>query len=191
MSAEPSTRPGSPAQALRAATHDQHVALESQPLSEAISSATVSADDYRGYLVRLYALVREVEGRVRGAGAGSPAAWADGERLTRLTADIAAMGGDLPPERELPRDDSAATLWGLMYVIEGSMLGGTLLASRLARRADLAGALSYLSGSSDRTAARWRAFCADMERALRPEQWPEAVAAARRLFARFGSEVLG
>ncbi len=71
-----------PAQALCAATQDQHVAPESQPLYEAIAAAPVSAGDCHNCPVRLYAVVREFKARARDGSAppASPAGWGRGRR---------------------------------------------------------------------------------------------------------------
>ncbi|PZQ60430.1 MAG: hypothetical protein DI544_08425 [Sphingomonas taxi] len=52
-------------------------------------------------------------------------------RAPLLAADLAAL--DVPPPAALPftPGDDAASLWGVLYVVEGSRLGGALLARQV------------------------------------------------------------
>lgn len=49
-------------------------------------------------------------------------------RLPLLAADLADLGLAMPPPLALGGDEGAAGAWGVLYVVEGSRLGGALLA---------------------------------------------------------------
>jgi heme oxygenase len=98
-------------------------------------------------------------------------------RTALLHDDLAALGLDLPPLLPFPRPDDIAAAFGAAYVIEGSRLGGGMLARRVA--ADLPHA--YLSAIHD--PGEWRAFGQAMDAAAQDERWiARAIASARRVF---------
>ncbi|MEE7546111.1 biliverdin-producing heme oxygenase, partial [Xanthomonas sp. Kuri4-1] len=81
---------------------------------------------------------------------------------------------------------TAAARWGMLYVVEGSQLGGRLIARGLrAQRPALAGALRYFElGDADPGA--WRRFQERLEHALGDAAArDEAIAGARAMFAHF------
>lgn len=113
------------------------------------------------------------------AGAPLPA-WR--ERTTALAADLAALGAPMPPPLPLDSPDAAAAAWGMLYVTEGSRLGGVLLERAVA--ADLPRA--YLSARH--LPGEWRALLAGLDEAAGSEEWTDAViAAARRVFDLYGA----
>ena len=49
-------------------------------------------------------------------------------RTDALHQDLAALGGEVPPELDFALPGGEAARWGALYVIEGSRLGGAVLA---------------------------------------------------------------
>lgn len=52
-------------------------------------------------------------------------------RAASLAADLADMGVAAPDPLPFAPGDDAATLWGVLYVVEGSRLGGAMLARQV------------------------------------------------------------
>lgn len=107
--------------------------------------------------------------------------WPERRRAGALIADLGELSRALPEPLPLPPfvDDDAAAL-GIVYVLEGSRLGGSLLnrsiADHLPRR---------FVGSPARPGS-WRNLLTLLDRALAdPERLKRAEAAARATFARF------
>ena len=179
---------------LREATHDVHRSLEQLPLAASLAAGSVSVADYRRYLQRLLVVVREVDlqlGDPRHAGAGARE-WTDGLRERWLGEDLLALGAEVPVNGESGPVTKLAppAVWGQLYVIEGSTLGGVVLARGLAEREEIRPALRYLNGYGAATGERWRRFRAELERHVPADGLPEAVAAATDMFARFGRDVM-
>lgn len=80
-------------------------------------------------------------------------------RLPLLADDLAAMGAWLPPPM-IASDLGDAGVWGAQYVLEGSKLGGRMLA----RIVPDSLASSYLS-PADSMSADWQDFCAAFDAA--------------------------
>ena len=75
-----------------------------------------------------------------------------------LSTPADALQNDTTP----PQPRSAAFLWGVSYVLEGSRLGGRVLYRRLAE--PLAPhPLNYLQGAGEQTGAQWKRFVAKLQ----------------------------
>ncbi len=162
-----------PLQLLREATQALHQRLDA---SLPLSRAGAGLGDYlehlqvvRGWLAQLDPLLLQT-------------GWASGylESATEdLPADLA--GERLPCGMPCP-EVGPAFAWGLAYVVEGSQLGGLVLARRL-RAAGVDHPLSYLQGRGAHTGAHWGNFLAALRAALvRPEDVAAACRGARWAF---------
>ncbi len=132
--------------ALRAATAEHHEALHVHPFLFGLTDGSLSLSHYAEILVRFLAVHRVVDGRVTGpwagvmAGLGLPLV-SRCPMIERDLKDLAGAGAGagglaLPPpvcptsdlEDDMPRADNAASAAGILYVMEGSRLGGQVLA---------------------------------------------------------------
>lgn len=159
---------------LRAATEHVHSRLESLPYAVAVLDGTVSLAAYGGFL-RAVAVMHEGLERVLSTTSEplllslrqvtsphSPALARDLESLgeDRFRVDPPALLAELFNQRLrwFARRDPLA-LAGVLYVLEGSLLGGVVQASRLRHRAEFAGGgLEYLCGNGRNAAAAFQAF---------------------------------
>jgi heme oxygenase len=96
-------------------------------------------------------------------------------RTGRLLADLAAVGGATPAELEvaLPRDDAGR--WGALYVLEGSRLGGAVIARGLPAQFPA----SFLEARHPSGA--WRAILDAIDGADRGPEWREAAVQGAKL----------
>jgi heme oxygenase len=76
--------------------------------------------------------------------------------LDLLARDLAGVALDALPSA--PRASAAESL-GVLYVLEGSALGGAVIARHVERWPALAGRTAFFRRPSAEVAARWRAFC--------------------------------
>jgi heme oxygenase len=93
----------------------------------------------------------------------------------------------------LPALESQAAAWGAAYVVEGSALGGMVLAERVEAVRGAAAPTRYLRLRGRATAEHWRAFVAELARAERELDAGEreaACAAACALFAAYEAAFL-
>jgi len=174
-------------QALRDATGVRHREVETllPPVWSALGRA-----GYATYLSRLAGFQLPLEERLFAAhdwaALGLPDA-ATRPRGALLRADLAALGvdaGSLPRATALPDVQDFGRALGVLYVLEGSTLGGQVLAREVARGA--AGApTSFLNGAGDDTATRWTSFgrFAEAQATRAPRLEAQAVAAATETFA--------
>ena len=169
---------------LRAATATTHRELEERmPLDDGWSR-----ERYAAFLRATLAVVDAVEPSIRRLLPDQPAGETPGADRLRHDLTLLHSDADVAPAPGLPRIDTPAAAFGAAYVLQGSMLGGIVIARRLQLDPDIpAGSLTYLRPSESAGAA-WRdfvrrldAFGAKAEAAERHT----AVAAARQVFASF------
>ncbi len=171
-------------QTLRAATSEPHARLHLHTGFAAIQSGAIDLVDYRSLLVRLYGFHVAFEA----------ASGLAGERSGWLQDDLAAITPQGYAPASIPRCTALAPLatperlWGALYVVEGSTLGGR----HLARNLDAllgpvasAGRRFFLGRGADTTAA-WNAF---LERltffGTTPAAYEEIIATAVTTFGIF------
>ncbi len=91
---------------------------------------------------------------------GDPAFWAPRRKLAILREDLRALGHGEAEIESLPVCSEARRLarepWGSLYVLEGSTLGGQIIARHLAGLRDVPAPL-YFTPYGDQTGAMWRA----------------------------------
>ena len=120
----------------------------------------------REMLPRYFRMHRAAERLARPWLADVPTLDLDGrERLGLVAADLDALELEHPAEDEPPAPlASRAEAMGVLYVLEGSTLGGRMIKKAVhARGCDLTG-LSFLDPYGRDTGARWREFVTVLER---------------------------
>ena len=130
------TRRASVREALRAATRETHQRLHRHPGLSAAARGAIDLDDYRQLLMRLYGFHRAFEDTH--AGAMQKLGFDASSRAELIALDLAAVGTmrfdvcRLPRCTALREPSSEACALGALYVVEGSALGGALIAAALA-----------------------------------------------------------
>ncbi len=180
---------------LRHGTRDLHDAIEANPRFARLMAPDLSRDEYASLLARMLGHHAPAEAALAQAAPLLPAALDLPARLRRgaaLAADLRALG--LKPARiaALPRCgayrlDSAEAAWGTLYVLEGSALGGQVIARHLAATLglDAANGAAGIVPHGAETGRLWREFKQLLEEsaALGRLDGDAVIAAARHAFA--------
>jgi heme oxygenase len=159
-------------QSLRAATASDHDRVDATFGSFALDDVA----GYRRFLLAHGRALPAVEAALERAGYDLPA-WRT--RTAALAADLAALGEIMPPPLDFTVANEAES-WGALYVIEGSRLGGQVLA----RSVPAGRPAAYLSARH--LSGEWRALLAglDSRAAAGDDDWRRAATAgARATFA--------
>ena len=151
---------------LRTATTESHTGLEALPVSVSIMNPAVTNKEYALYLGLMHDVVKDVEENI------FPTVYNNIEGLDVhpkaqfIEADLKALGitktGSLTPlsDKLDLANLTPAFAFGVMYVIEGSSLGGRVILKNintaLGHDADSGGA--YFSGYGGQTGSHWKAF---------------------------------
>jgi heme oxygenase len=170
---------------LRQATGPQHEAVEALLKLD----GEIAGPHYRRVLAGFALFLSAWEPAVRAALPGDLQDWFDARsRLGFLRQDLQALAVASPPASvgivgALAIATPAEAL-GSMYVLEGSALGGQLIARTVARTLGLtpqAGA-AYFHGWGERTGDNWRAFRQVLEQRVPQADHQDAADAAVRTF---------
>lgn len=154
---------------LRHATAAVHERLHRVPVFAALAEGRLDPAAYIGLLGRLYGFHDPFEAAIDQAGPPGlqPAEW---RRAHLLRSDMATLGQSDAAIRRLPRHPVVGGRWtpahamGVLYVIEGSTLGGRLLARQLDRVVPGDGAgRSFLLAGTGMGHVRWRDFCTALD----------------------------
>ncbi|RYF03338.1 MAG: hypothetical protein EOO40_12335 [Deltaproteobacteria bacterium] len=169
--------------ALRDACQAAHQQLEdSLPLLR----DDLDLPSYVAFLRRFYPVVHSLEHNLlqwEGPVAHHGYCLEPGSRALRLSRDIEVLGAAVPPcvpPVPAPMPTSLAEAIGQLYVLEGSALGGQVIARRLGPRLGLSPShgCAYFSGRGAQTAPHWRHLCALLEASLGEAAAMRAAAAA-------------
>ncbi|UAK26162.1 biliverdin-producing heme oxygenase [Sphingomonas nostoxanthinifaciens] len=159
---------------LRAATADDHVRTDT-------AFGAFDLADAGSYAAFLRAHARALPPIEALLTPGEPG-WTFRPRTPDLRADLAALDEAWPAPLSVAIPTEAAGRLGMLYVIEGSRLGGGMLAARVADGLPRA----YLSAVHERGA--WRAFCQALDAAYTGEAWfASLLAGARAAFSLYAA----
>lgn len=163
---------------LREASSAAHARLDHHPLLGALVMDELSLGQYADALAALCGPQRAMEATTLGA--GLPAGYSIPIRSDALEQDLADLDvTDWPPCRDWPDCDSIAGAVGVLYVMEGSRLGGQLIARKLERSLP-AGAPRRFFGRV--TPPDFAAFLRWAASICPPEEHDRAAAMAARTF---------
>jgi heme oxygenase len=177
---------------LRLATWDAHERLHGISPFARLLRGELDDRGYRMLLMSLYGFYAPLEEQIRGAPAAASCGIDVGERrkIPLLIADLRHLGISEPAIRllgrceRLPRLDSPSQVMGCLYVVEGSTLGGRVLARRLdmllgpgkeGRR--------FFLAHGDLCSLMWRRFCDVLETYRAPGQREAMAETASQTFA--------
>lgn len=192
-------RPGSIRFLLRRETRPEHDALDRHPAFLALVNGTLSLPDYRRLMQMLHGFYRKLDPHLEIACDRFEVARSGFRYQSRtaiLTGDLAALGFSDEAMRH-PRPaggdisaSSAAALAGILYVLEGSLLGGAVLCAATEKLlAPVAsGGNGYWQWCRAAAQPRWAMTCRLIEACAATDgAKKEMVAAARSSFQRLAA----
>lgn len=187
-------------QTLRAATAQAHRRLERVT---GLTSPTLERAGYRHALACLLRVVEPLEAAVSDALPPRLQAFAASRRKAALLrADLICLAADrdpggsigaaaarAPDPVRLPRLGGTAAAFGALYVLEGSMLGGMVIAPHVERRLGVSpGACTrYFRAYGEDAGRMWRAWREMLAREVAAGDCDEAILAAVGAFEAFGA----
>ncbi|HTU62077.1 MAG TPA: biliverdin-producing heme oxygenase [Polyangiales bacterium] len=167
-------------QELRAKTAEVHEALDS-----GMQHAFGRLDQYVAFLRASYRVLSSLD-----AALSRIFKRPISERSAQVAADLQALGqspsAEPAPLTWTPADQAEAM--GCAYVIEGSSLGGLVVAKIVERQLGAEAATTYLRGHGARTRDLWRSFLSELDAwgaNARPEERERAIQGATTTFATY------
>lgn len=172
---------------LRDSTYPEHQASEKKMLVALKGIKT--KEDYVRVLNMLYGFYAPLEKRIRRF--LTTDVFPDMDKRSRsefLLWDILESGVPVPrPDycTELPVITSFASALGALYVLEGSTLGGRIIAGMISRLLDSPDNLTFFNGYGAETGMMWKNFKQFLNRSLSEDQWKEISDTATKTFVAF------
>jgi heme oxygenase len=172
---------------LREKTHSAHQAVEG---AVDVMRPDLTRDQYERLLLGFYTFYRPLEERLAQTGVWQ----AERSKLAWLKSDLNKLGFDdqalakLELCSELPPTASEAHAYGVMYVIEGSTLGGKMITKHLSSQSPDFPTHFFGSYSSD-IGLMWRRFLKDLETwsSSHADQDDELIFAATQTFSKLST----
>jgi heme oxygenase len=179
---------------LRRETDIAHRRLHADPWLSAVAESRIDRPGFRVILSHLYGFYQPLEDRlaVSGFGVATGIDIASHARAPFLRDDLRFLGlrsdeiDALASCTALPEIESPSAFLGCLYVLDGSRLGGSLLARALDSLfpADQIEGRSFFAAHRDRIGLMWRETCAAIEACGSDEQHlHEMVRTAQQAFA--------
>jgi heme oxygenase len=151
-------------QRLRNTTASSHEALESLPASKKIIDPAVTKSEYTTYLSLMYSVIHDTETLIFPVLENSIPDLHLRQKSAALAADLNFLGANLPlnhsPLKTTNYSANTAFALGVMYVIEGSTLGGRVIYKNIhsALGYTEASGAAYFAGYGGTTGSKWKSF---------------------------------
>lgn len=174
---------------LRQETAESHQKLEHNPLSKALLNPSVSVKDYQSYLAALFGVTIACEDQVFPAISNVITDLSGRYKSRLIIGDLLATGLSEAEIDALPvhrfEFSSIAEALGIMYVLEGSTLGGKILYRHVHEVLGLTpeNGASYFWGYGAQTGNLWKSFISSLAQFVdEQEERDEVIASAKNTF---------
>ena len=156
-----------------------------------------SLEDYKELLVKFYAFYQSFETKMMRAIADFKVNFDYAERLNapKLLSDLKSLGmtnaeiSAIESFEDVPALDSPEKIFGALYVVEGSTLGGQVISRHLKEKFDLdeTDGVAFFSGYGKETGKMWNAFREKItEFAEKSKEQEEIIKSANQTFEKIG-----
>lgn len=151
-------------QRLKDATATLHQELEDLPISKSILKTEVTSDDYLRYLDLMHDIIKEVETNIFPLLVYEVSDLDQRIKAPFLEQDFVHLSyqktQSTPVFKNLDKAISTAFALGIVYVIEGSSLGGRVIYKHIHKQLgyDNNSGASYFAGYGDETGSLWKNF---------------------------------
>lgn len=172
-------------QALRSETRPAHDALEQNDFNQALTAGTITEEATAHFLAKMYGFLVPYEARLRQQELGPEWEVFTRQRAHLILDDLQQSASALEICSDMPPLTSWPELLGTMYVMEGSTLGGQVIARQLAK-ANIP-LRNYFSGYGERTGPLWKAFCQLLTQEATADNQAEIVQSASLTFQKLSA----
>ena len=171
---------------LKTETRYLHDLTEEKFNSKKIFESTFSLEDYRKLLLYNYFLISNFEDAVFSlipTDAAQKIQLEKRRKLKLIETDLQNLGTELPPHEFSVTVNSEAEAWGVFYVMEGSTLGGNMIAKQLSKNEEFKIVnFSYFRCYGEHTGSYWKSFKEVLDQQVAPEKFEECIAGANKAY---------
>lgn len=172
---------------LKTATRHLHDLTEEKFSSSKIFEGTFTIEDYRKLLLYNYEMLNSFENAVFSLipeKAASDLNLENRRKLKLAEADMLELGAILPKVRALNPLNNVAEAWGIFYVMEGSTLGGNMIAKQLSKLNEFGNApFHYFRCYGAHTGSYWKTFKEVLDREIKLADEIDCLKGAEKAYA--------
>ena len=184
---------------LRNATHHHHVKLNHHPLLTGLMKPNYPSSDYHTLLLAYFRLYQLLEDRIRQFLHNQSTTFNYDERcklpwlindLTYFQIDPFTASSSIQKSLQFPAIESIGQLIGILYVLEGSTLGGQAISKIIVENYDFTPNTGgcFFSGYGEKTPSLWQGFITFADTlSNNPQQCLAAETAANQVFQLFNT----
>lgn len=148
---------------LRSETAASHKSLERLPVSESILSPTVNKESYANYLSLMYDIIADTEASIFPVVRGVVPDLGQRSKKQAIACDLINLGVKKSESKIVFVESgnmSTAFALGILYVIEGSSLGGRFILNHISAALgfDAENGARYFAGYGNKTGQMWKNF---------------------------------
>ncbi|MCH4812079.1 biliverdin-producing heme oxygenase [Vreelandella neptunia] len=169
---------------LKRETRADHRRVDQHPALKPLLKRDLTLPEYATALSTLYAPIASLEEVLSSGLKANGAHYPLTHRAALLKADIYQLGRQVRSPHGASPPESMASLVGMLYVLEGSRLGGTMIARQVKSVMGNQMPLRFFSAHPLHD-AQWADFWRFAERHCPPATWPAVLAGAQQAFMLF------
>ncbi|MPS71672.1 MAG: heme oxygenase [Chryseobacterium sp.] len=169
---------------LKEQTKQQHDDTEAKLQSQKIFDKSYTLDDYKKLLIHNYQLISRYEPQIQEQLKGYPELKLDiRSKVNALKVDLNNLNIELKPEAPAQDLENEAEAFGALYVMEGSTLGGNVIAKQLKRNPEFENVeFNYFGVYGENTGPFWQEFKSIIDEKITEEQYDACVAGAKKAY---------
>ncbi|WP_313100877.1 biliverdin-producing heme oxygenase [Epilithonimonas sp.] len=169
---------------LKEKTKQEHDKTEESLQSKKIFDRSYTLEDYKNLLIHNYFLISKYEPQVNKFLHKYPELKLDVRRkIIAITTDLHNLKVDINNDFIANNLDNEAEAFGALYVMEGSTLGGNVIAKQLRKNPEFENIeFNYFGVYGENTGPYWREFKSIIDEKITQEQYNDCVAGAKKAY---------
>lgn len=169
---------------LKEQTKQQHDETEANLQSQKIFDKSYTLDDYKNLLIHNYKLISRYEPQIHEKLKNYPELKLDSRtKIDALKTDLNKL--NILTESETPAHnlENEAEAFGALYVMEGSTLGGNVIAKQLKKNPEFENVdFNYFGVYGENTGSYWQEFKSIIDEKISEEQYQDCVKGAKKAY---------
>ncbi|MPT32129.1 MAG: heme oxygenase [Chryseobacterium sp.] len=169
---------------LKEQTKQQHDDTEAKLQSQKIFDKSYTLDDYKKLLIHNYKLISRYEPQIQEQLKGYAELKLDlRSKVDALKIDLNNLNIETQPEALTQNLENEAEAFGALYVMEGSTLGGNVIAKQLKRNPEFENIeFNYFGVYGENTGPFWQEFKSIIDEKITEEQYDDCVNGAKKAY---------
>lgn len=169
---------------LKEQTKQQHDDTEAKLQSQKIFDKSYTLDDYKTLLIHNYKLINRYEPQIQEQLKNYTELKLDlRSKIESLKTDLNNLNISTENEAPIQNLENEAEAFGVLYVMEGSTLGGNVIAKQLKKNPEFEGVeFNYFGVYGENTGPYWQEFKSIIDEKISEENYESCVTGAKKAY---------